>query len=368
MKYRNVAYYLMMFCLIAVISSCEGEEPMEMEEEITRITLTFTPDNGEDPVTAIWFDADGEGSGAPTIDDIELEEDVTYDLDIVLANTLGTVDEDITSEIKSEGDEHMFFFSFSDGFFSNPIGDGNRDNRDDPINYNDVDSNGEPLGLLTTWTSGEHSETPGVFNIVLKHQPELKTATSDATVGGTDVDISFPLHIEEHGHEEEEVINEIVLTFTPVGGGDAVTATWFDSDGDGVANPTIEDINLASNTEYELAISLANTLGMEVEDITGEIREEDDEHMFFFGFTNDIFTNPSGDGNIDNRQDALVYNDQDDNGNPVGLLTNWNTSGPTMSAGNFRLVLKHQPDLKTDNSDSTVGGTDVDISFAINIL
>ena len=106
---------------------------------------------------------------------------------------------------------------------------------------------------------------------------------------------------------------------------------------------------------------------MDVEDITEEIREEDDEHMFFFGFTADIFSNPTGDGNIDSRQDPLVYNDQDDNGNPVGLSTNWTTGGVTASTGDFRVVLKHQPDQKTSTSDTTVGGTDVDISFQINI-
>ncbi|MDF1696116.1 MAG: hypothetical protein P1U56_09805 [Saprospiraceae bacterium] len=365
MKYTNTLLYFMMFCLLGFMTSCDdNDDPEEMEEEITRIEMTFTPDNGEEVVTATWFDADGEGSGAPTIDAIDLEEGITYTLDIVLTNTLGQTDEDITSEIKEEDDEHMFFFGFTDGYFSDPTGDGNLDNRNDPVNYNDQDSNGEPLGLSTTWTAGAHSETLGEFNLVLKHQPDLKTGSSDVTVGGTDVDITFPLQIEE-GHGEEEVINEIILTFTPTGGGDAITATWFDSDGEGVANPTIEDINLASNTEYEMSISLANTLGMEVEDITEEIREEDDEHIFFFEFTSDIFSNPSGDGNIDNRQDPLVYNDQDANGNPVGLLTNWTTGGA--SSGNFRLVLKHQPDLKTDTSDATVGGTDVDITLPINI-
>jgi len=167
----------------------------------------------------------------------------------------------------------------------------------------------------------------------------------------------------EGSNEEEEVINEVVLTFTPTGGGDAITANWFDADGDGVGNPTIDDIELDPDKEYDMAITLANTL--EGEDITAEIQEEDDEHMFFFEFTTDIFTDPSGDGNFDSRDDDLNYNDQDENGFPVGLSTNWTTG--SSSAGTFRVVLKHQPGLKTATSDATVGGTDVDISFAINI-
>lgn len=346
------------------LSIAEGDE--EEEEVINQILVTFTPEEGE-AVTATWFDEDGEGVGSPAIEDIELVEGTTYEMSITLSNTLGTEVEDVTAEIQEEDDEHMFFFSFTDGIFSDPTGDGNVDSRNDPLNYNDQDDNGLPVGLSTTWTAGGHTDTPGEFNIVLKHQPGQKSATSDVSTGGTDVDITFPLSIEE-GNEEEEVINEIILTFTPTGEGDPVSASFVDPDGEGVANPTIEDINLAANTTYEMSISFLNTLGMEAEDITEEIQEEDDEHMLFYEFTADIFSDPTGDGNIDNRADPLVYNDQDDNGQPVGLLTNWTTGGATSSSGNFRVLLKHQPGgQKTATSDSTVGGTDVDIAFSINI-
>lgn len=374
MKQTHSIFYLLFILVLGCMVSCsDDDDPMEMENEeeevISQVRLTFTPDNGEDAIVATWLDADGEGSGAPTIDNIELEEDVTYTMDIELTNTLGTTDEDITAEIMEEDDEHMFFFSFTDGLFSDPTGNGNFDNRSDPINYNDQDGNGNPVGLSTTWTAGEHTESGGGdFRIVLKHKPDgLKTATSGASDGGTDIDITFPLSIveEELGHEEEEVINEIILTFTPDNGEDPITATWFDEDGEGVGSPSIDNINLAPNTEYVLAITLTNTLGMEAEDITAEIMEENDEHMFFFAFTSDIFSNPAGDGNVDSRQDPLVYNDMDGNGNPVGLSTIWTTGG--LASGDFQILLKHQPDLKTDTSDATVGGTDVDITFPINI-
>ena len=346
------------------------EEAYDEEEEvINQVVLTFTPNNGKEAVIAEWYDADGEGVGNPTIDEIELEEDVTYALSISLMNTLGTEPENITAEIKEEDDEHMFFFSFTEDIFSNPIGDGNADNRMDALNYGDMDENDLPVGLETTWTAGEHTTSEGMFTIILKHQPDLKTSTSDATVGGTDVDITFPIHIEEeHGpNEEEEVINRILLTFQPTAGGDAITAAWFDADGEGVGNPSIDEIGLAANTEYDMSITLGNTLGAEVEDITAEISEEADEHMFFFGFTTDIFSNPTGDGNIDGRQDPLVYNDQDSNSNPVGLSTKWTTGEATSSQSDFRIVLKHQPDLKTATSDATVGGTDVDITLPLKI-
>lgn len=371
MKANNLLYYfLLLLCMGFIVSCSDDEEPMEMEgeeeEEINQVMLTFTPDGGGDAVVATWFDPDGEGSGAPMIDAINLAEGVSYTLGLTLTNTLGSTPEDITAEILEEADEHQLFFSFTNGIFSDPTGDGNVDNASDPINYNDQDGGGLPLGLSTSWTAGGHTDSPGSFNILLKHQPGAKTASSDSNTGSTDIDITLPLNIlEGEGEEEEEEINEIILTFTPTAGGSAISASFVDPDGEGAGAPVIEDIILAANTEYDLTVALLNTLGTDPEDITEEIMEEDDEHMFFFGFTDGIFSNPTGDGNVDSRQDPLNYNDQDDNGLPVGLSTRWTTGAA--ASGEFNIVLKHQPGQKTDTSDATVGGTDVDVSFSLSI-
>ena len=122
------------------------------------------------------------------------------------------------------------------------------------------------------------------------------------------------------------------------------------------------------STEYELSITLENTI--EGEDITEEIREEDEDHIFLFGFGEELFESPDGDGNADNRVDPINYNDQDENGLPVGLSTNWTTS--CTAEGNisdaFRVVLKHQPGEKTATSGIDVGGTDVDITWNVTVI
>lgn len=166
---------------------------------------------------------------------------------------------------------------------------------------------------------------------------------------------------------EEEVINQVVLTFTPDGGGTAIVATYFDADGEGAGNPTISAINLTANTTYSLTITMANTLESPIEDITEEVEEEGDEHMIFFSFTADAFSNPIGNGNIDNRADAINYSDEDNNGFPIGLVSSWTTTDVPVTDGTFRMVLKHQPDIKTATSSATEGESDIDITFALNI-
>ncbi|UII28001.1 hypothetical protein LVD15_06140 [Fulvivirga maritima] len=166
---------------------------------------------------------------------------------------------------------------------------------------------------------------------------------------------------------EEEVINKITLTFTPAQGGDVVTATYLDPDGEGTEPATQEDIVLQANTEYELTMSLKNTVGDENEEITDEINEESDAHMFFFGFTEGLFTDPQGTGNIGagNRNNDVNYEDVDVNALPVGLITSWTTGDA--ASGDFRIVLKHQPNLKSQSTTTEDGLSDVDLTWNIEV-
>ena len=164
---------------------------------------------------------------------------------------------------------------------------------------------------------------------------------------------------------EEEIITDVLLTFTPEGGGTDITATAKDPDGEGVQDLEVtKDIILAPNTTYTLSLTLENTI--EMEDITEEVETEGDEHMFFFAFTDGAFGNPAGDGNLDNRADAINYNDMDKNSLPIGLTTTW-TTGDAMSDANFQVILKHQPDLKTASSGSTDGSTDLDLTWKLTV-
>lgn len=346
--------------------ACENEE-----EIITDVVLTFTPMDGGEVVTARAQDPDGEGVlPLEVIDDIELLESTEYVLTMSLTNEIEG--EDITEEIREEDEEHLFFFAFSDDLIRSPSGDGNADNRADEVNYQDFDSNGLPVGLETGWTTiCTEEDLSGTFRVVLKHQPDSKSETSTINDGGTDVDLTWTMNVSNDAdapscENEEEIITDVVLTFTPMDGGDVVTARAQDPDGEGVLPLEVLDvISLAENTTYTMEIAVSNEI--EGEDITEEIREEADEHMFFFGFSEGIFSDPTGDGNIDNRQDPLNYNDLDGNNYPVGLSTEWTTAA-AMNSGTLQIVLKHQPDSKSAASTVNEGGTDIDLTWDINTV
>ena len=303
---------------------------------------------------------------------IDLLESTEYTLTIDVQNSIdGT---NLTTIIDQDSDDYLFFFAFTDEVFTSPAGDGNIDNRPDPMNYGDQDSNGLPVGLTTDWETECGEETiSGSFQIRLQYQPGSKSETSSSSMGANEFDISWDVNVNEDPdappcENEEEIITDVILTFTPTDGGDVVTATAQDPDGEGALPlQVVDDIELLESTEYELSITLTNSI--EGEDITEEIMEEDDEHMFFFAFTDELFTSPAGDGNIDNRPDPVNYNDFDENNLPVGLSTNWETEcGEETVTGTFQVILKHQPGIKSETSTVDDGGTDVDLTWNATIV
>ena len=169
---------------------------------------------------------------------------------------------------------------------------------------------------------------------------------------------------------EVEVFTDVTLIFTnTTDNSDVVRASAQDPDGTGIQELQILDaITLAADTEYTLTYEILNTLDpSDVENIGDEILEEDNEHQFFFSFTENVFANPTGNGNIDAAADPINYNDADENGNPVGLSSAWTTGGTASSEASFTVRLQHQPDVKTATSGSNDGDTDFELTFALTI-
>lgn len=213
----------------------------------------------------------------------------------------------------------------------------------------------------------------------LKHYFFVLFAISALTLTSCDNDDEIPA--EEHEHE---VITHVELIFTP-DQGETVTAHAEDHDGEGVEELEVDGpINLLANTNYTLTFEILNELHDDhedaehkvaegddeehAEDIAAEIKEEADEHQFFFEFTDNAFSDPIGNGNIDNASDPINYAEEDNdiNGNPLGLITTW-TTGAGTTAGEFTVRLQHQPDIKTSTTGANDGDSDFDLTFELNI-
>jgi hypothetical protein len=155
---------------------------------------------------------------------------------------------------------------------------------------------------------------------------------------------------------EEEVITTLNYTLTAVGDAGIVTFSFQDLDGDGAGAPTITGGDLVANTTYTGVLELLNETESPAEDITEEIEEEDDEHQFFFQ------------SDIDGL--SVAYNDEDEDGNPVGLSTTLTTADA--GSGSLTIILRHEPLKSAANvSDGDItnadGETDIEVTFAVEV-
>lgn len=188
-----------------IFGACRQDDPQKEDtpESVTKVTLTFAPSGGGANVVVTATDPDGEGVQNITVDGpINLAVNTTYVMTIQMINGMlppGQPGYDITEEVAEEGQEHQFFFEWTATAFDDPLGNGNLDHGADPVNYSggpgSKDIGGLNLGITTTWSAGT-APISGTFRLVLKHQPGTKTPVSDATVGETDLDLTFVLHVQ----------------------------------------------------------------------------------------------------------------------------------------------------------------------------
>ena len=156
---------------------------------------------------------------------------------------------------------------------------------------------------------------------------------------------------------EEEVITTVTATFTPQGGGTPVVLTSRDLDGNGPDAPVVSvSGNFTAGTVYEGMVHFLNELATPLEDITAEIQQEGDHHQIFFQH--------SGIG-------TFTYADQDENGNPIGLMCVY-TASVAPGAGSLTITLKHHPDKDAEgvaggNMANAGGGTDAQVNFSVVI-
>ena len=140
-----------------------------------------------------------------------------------------------------------------------------------------------------------------------------------------------------HGGEEEITTVKLIFNGGP-------TVSWKEG------TTTDPEIVLDANATYTVSVEFLNEEDPNnIEDITVEVRGEDDEHLVCYevlGGANATITRTDSDGQFE-----------------VGLATEWETGAA--SSGTVMLTLRHQPGVK--DGTCTPGDSDVEVTFNITI-
>lgn len=153
---------------------------------------------------------------------------------------------------------------------------------------------------------------------------------------------------------EEEVITTVTTTL--VGGGQTITLTSRDLDGDGPNAPLVTvSGNLVAGTTYTGSTTFLNELESPAEDITIEVEEEGADHQVFYQLPSSIGT--------------VTYTDTDANGRPIGLNFTL-VAGTSGSTGTLTVTLRHLPNktatgVAAGDITNAGGNTDAAVTFSV---
>lgn len=127
---------------------------------------------------------------------------------------------------------------------------------------------------------------------------------------------------------------------------------WTDPDGGDASNAFVDPIIIPASAGSSLHCHVHVYDGTKTpeQDLTGDIEEESDVHLFVYEVTG---------ANI-----GVAYDDTDKNGNNFGLETAW-TKGAT-SSGIINIKLFHEPTDK-DNLNAPGGEVDFDVTFPVAV-
>ncbi len=175
---------LLLLATAVLFVACEDDddddEPINEQEVITTVQVTFTNQATNQVATFAARDTDGDGGNPPLIDDIVLEERQTYNVSVEFLDESDPSDiEDITEEVMEEDLEHLVCY-FTDGQVPAP-------------SNLSQDSEGNTLGLTALLNTGNTGA--GTFRVVLRHEPE-KTSADPCDTGETDADVTFDVTIQ----------------------------------------------------------------------------------------------------------------------------------------------------------------------------
>ena len=173
----------LLIALLLFVHSCKkASDPKDESEHeaINAVDLVFKK-AGAPFATFTAEDPDGDGGNPPSrIDRITLEAGQTYTAEVVLRNIVNGTSKVVTGSVSSQSEHHEFYYLPSSVGVT--------------VTKTDKDSNGYPVGLLSSWAAG----LPGSGTLLLKlmHKPRIKGPNDDPAKGHSDIAISFPITIQ----------------------------------------------------------------------------------------------------------------------------------------------------------------------------
>jgi len=203
---RSVALVAIAGALFAATSCDDPSAPPPGAgdpENISRVTLTFTPVGGGSAVVSFIFDPDGtalpQPPQAPSAT-LTLAKGVTYNVAIELLNDIGTVI-DITDEVLDEANFHRFFYTITANAetprdsIGLPATDASRQITISNLNNDTQTPTPQPLGTtFQAAVAGGAPSGPTTLNVQLHHFEPAK-GTGLGTTFDTDLDVSFPVDV-----------------------------------------------------------------------------------------------------------------------------------------------------------------------------
>ena len=201
--FKNTFINTLLVLLILFITSCEKSDTPVVENEMevfTNATIVVTNLSDNSSTTYVFeveaHAHDDHGAVAPSEGDdghddhgehtiFNLAANSEYEFAITFQNNTDASNPiDMTAEVIEERDDHHVFYEFTDSTLTY-----------DTTTGDTIDSNGNPLNLVTKWTTTTAAEVD--VAAYLFHKPTAKDGTTRADFGGAvDVEIDFEAHVE----------------------------------------------------------------------------------------------------------------------------------------------------------------------------
>jgi hypothetical protein len=176
----------------------------------------------------------------------------------------------------------------------------------------------------------------------------------------------------------EEVITTFKITFQDSATSTENTYLFKDPDGPGgqaaYYGPSVElqsdsVLQLNANSTYFTSIHLLDETKNPVDTISNEVKEEGDEHLFFYNNGSNTILNSGNPYTVQLNGSGIkiTYTDLDA-GTPqrgIGLTTRWRTVSASSSKFPLNITLKHQPDSKDGNY--APGESDISVDFKLMV-